>query len=206
MTDINTLSGTGSGAKPGRRRFLKVLGASSGLALTGVATVPFVKSLGPSQNPFASGLFVAVDLTVVPLGEMRIFTWKNHIPIMVIHRTQEMIDEVAELEQEMFHDTHPRRQHPEWLIVIGICTHLGCIPSWTIDQEGPFWCECHGSQYGYAGERISGPAPRALDVPPHVFTSDSAIIIGTESLAEAGQFHVPQTSGQIQRLPANRRP
>ncbi len=195
--------------EPGRRKFLGVLGVGVGLTVTGFASVPFVQSLQPSENPWVSVSFVAIDLSDIPAGEMRIFTW-NKTAIMVINRLKEWTDSVSELEAEIFPEDHPRQQQPQWLIVDGTCTHLGCLSSWTLGREAdvlsseyPFWCNCHGAAYGFAGEVLRGPAQGPLRVPPHYFVDDTTVVIGTDDPAVVPQVPPVTMTGRTQKLPAN---
>jgi ubiquinol-cytochrome c reductase iron-sulfur subunit len=157
-----------------RRNFLIKLTSVVGSAGVAAACIPFVDSMNPSSDVLAKAV-TEVDLSGIPLGGVRTVAWQGK-PVFVLHRTPE---EIAAAEAtngviDPMPDSH-RVKKPEWLVVIGICTHMGCVPT----KEGPGWtCHCHGSQYDDSGRVVRGPAPRNLEVPPYHFESDTKIIIG----------------------------
>ena len=122
--------------------------------------------MNPDASTIAAGAPIEVDLTPVAEGQdIKVF-WRGK-PIYISHRTKKQIDEAR-----------VKSGHDQWLVVIGICTHLGCIP---IAHEGSydgFFCPCHGSQYDSSGRIRQGPAPANLPVPPYTFVSDTKIQIG----------------------------
>lgn len=157
-----------------RRNFLIKVTSVVGGAGVVAAAVPFVASMNPSSDVLAKAT-TEVDLSGIPEGGMITVAWQGK-PVFILHRTQEEI-KAMEASNGGF-DPEPdaqRVQRPEWLVVIGICTHLGCVPN----KEGPGWtCHCHGSQYDDSGRVVRGPAPKNLAVPPYKFTEANKITIG----------------------------
>ncbi|MBJ7534006.1 ubiquinol-cytochrome c reductase iron-sulfur subunit [Rhodomicrobium vannielii ATCC 17100] len=175
------------------------------LATTAFAAVGAAAALWPlidQMNPDASALSLAsidVDLTPVPEGAAITVLWRGK-PVFIRHRTAEEIKkaqavQVAELKDPYAEVDGAPSDLPatdanrtkdgksQWLVLIGICTHLGCVPKGQApgDEKGPYggwFCPCHGSMYDTAGRIRQGPAPRNLDVPPYQFTADTKILIG----------------------------
>jgi ubiquinol-cytochrome c reductase iron-sulfur subunit len=167
---------------PSRRDFLFVA-TGAFAAVGGLATVwPLVSQMNPDASTIAAGAPIDVDLAPIAEGQdIKVF-WRGK-PIYISHRTKKQIDEaravpVASLPDPATDQSRVKDGHDQWLVVIGICTHLGCIP---IAHEGNydgFFCPCHGSQYDSSGRIRQGPAPLNLEVPPYQFVSDSKIQIG----------------------------
>lgn len=153
-----------------------VLTTSTFLGLAGVAGAcwPLVSSMNPTREVQAQSV-TAVDLKGIAAGATQTVAWRGQ-PVFVFHRTQE---EVAAVRQsDGGKDPEPdaaRVKQPDWLVVVGICTHLGCVPN--KDKQG-WLCPCHGSVYDNSGRILSGPAPRNLAVPPYRFVADDKIVIG----------------------------
>jgi ubiquinol-cytochrome c reductase iron-sulfur subunit len=126
-----------------------------------------------------------VDLAPVQLGQAITVVWRGK-PVFVRHRTPEEIDAAQKVDLASLPDRQADRERvkkPEWLVIVGVCTHLGCIPVGTASGEdrGPFngwFCPCHGSAYDTSGRIRQGPAPSNLPVPPYQFTTDTTIRIG----------------------------
>jgi ubiquinol-cytochrome c reductase iron-sulfur subunit len=158
----------------GRRNFLVKVTSVVGGAGAAVACIPFVASMNPSTDVLSKAT-TEVDLSGIPEGGMHTIAWQGK-PVFVLHRTQEEIKAMAASEGGF--DPEPdqkRAKQPEWLVVIGVCTHMGCVPN----KEGPGWtCHCHGSQYDDSGRVLRGPAPKNLEVPPYRFVSTDKIVIG----------------------------
>jgi ubiquinol-cytochrome c reductase iron-sulfur subunit len=162
-----------------RRDFLHVASAAAAVVGAGAVAWPLIDSMNPSADVLALST-TEVDLAPIPLGQMITVVWQEK-PVFVRHRTPEEItaaenvplDELREPE-----DDAARAPRPEWLIVIGICTHLGCIPLGYKGDFGGWLCPCHGSHYDTSGRIRQGPAPQNLHVPPYQFTSDTTILIG----------------------------
>ncbi len=173
---------TSSSAGQSRRDFLFVAtGAVAGVGAAAVAW-PLVAQLNPDASTVAAGAPIEVDLAPIADGQdIKVF-WRGK-PIYIMHRTKKQIEEARDVNVASLPDPQPdsarvKEGHDQWLVVIGICTHLGCIP---IAHEGNydgFFCPCHGSQYDSSGRIRQGPAPLNLAIPPYAFISDSKIKIG----------------------------
>jgi ubiquinol-cytochrome c reductase iron-sulfur subunit len=173
---------TASSAGSTRRDFLFVA-TGAAAAVGGLATLwPLVSQMNPDASTIAAGAPIEVDLTPIASGQdIKVF-WRGK-PIYIMNRTKKQVDEaravpVASLPDPQTDQSRVKEGHDQWLVVIGICTHLGCIP---IAHEGNydgFFCPCHGSQYDSSGRIRQGPAPLNLAVPPYQFVSDSKIQIG----------------------------
>ena len=170
--------------KHSRRDFLYL--SSISIGGVGVATFmwPFLKSMNPAEDTLALGT-TEVDISNINEGQSVTVKWRG-MPVFIRRRTQdEIIDaknvDIASLRDPMVDGE--RVQKPEWLILIGVCTHLGCVPlgQKTTETKGEYngwFCPCHGSHYDTSGRIRKGPAPDNLPVPPYKFLSDTKIIIG----------------------------
>jgi ubiquinol-cytochrome c reductase iron-sulfur subunit len=167
---------------PTRRDFLYL--ATGAVAAVGAAATvwPLVAQMNPDASTIAAGAPIEVDLTPIAEGQdIKVF-WRGK-PIFISHRTKKQIEDAQKVSISSLPDPEPdsarvKSGHDQWLVVIGICTHLGCIP---IAHEGAydgFFCPCHGSVYDTSGRIRSGPAPSNLPVPPYTFVSDTKIQIG----------------------------
>jgi ubiquinol-cytochrome c reductase iron-sulfur subunit len=187
---------------PGKRRFLiAASGVAGGVATLGVAA-PFFLSMLPSARARAAGAPVEVDISKVEPGMMIRVEWRGQ-PVWVLHRTPEMLEDVKKMDSRVADPTSDkstqpsyaknefRSSKPEYLILIGICTHLGCSPSAKLeagaqsglgdDWLGGFFCPCHGSKFDLAGRVLKDvPAPRNLVVPPYKFVTDARLIVGED--------------------------
>lgn len=157
-----------------RRNFLIKLTSVVGGAGVAATCVPFVASMNPSSDVLAKAE-TDVDLTDIPPGGMHTVAWQGK-PVFILHRTPEQITSSQATDGVINPEPDAKRvKNPEWLVVIGVCTHMGCVPN----KEGPGWeCHCHGSQYDDSGRVIRGPAPKNLEVPPYRFVAENKIIIG----------------------------
>lgn len=180
-----------------RRQFLTAASAVIGGIGLGLASVPFIGSWLPSAKAQALGAPVDVDLSKIELGQKITVPWRGQ-PIFVVHRTKEEVDDLASLngflrDPDSKEDQQPsyikelyRSIKPEYLVLVGICTHLGCVPlykpqpgSVQADWKGGFFCPCHGSKYDLAGRVYKDvPAPLNLVVPPYKYLSDTVIRVG----------------------------
>ncbi len=168
-----------------RRDFLYYATAATGTVVAGAAIWPLIDSLNPSGDVMARSR-VRVDLSGVPLGERITVKWSGR-PVFIDRRTAHRIA-LARADDNNFDLIDPatdaeRAQRPEWLVVIGVCTHLGCIPLGQkngdpVGKWSGWFCACHGSQYDTAGRVRRGPAPRNLDLPPYTFLTDTELQIG----------------------------
>ncbi|WP_293276064.1 MULTISPECIES: ubiquinol-cytochrome c reductase iron-sulfur subunit [Neisseria] len=183
----------------GRRRFL-ILATSGagGVAALGVAT-PFVASFFPSEKAKAAGAAVEIDVSKIESGQMMTAEWQGK-PIWVVNRTAQQLkdlkaldgavsDPKSEVEQQPENCKNETRSiKPNIFVAIGICTHLGCSPTYRPDVapadlgsawKGGFFCPCHGSKFDIAGRVYKGvPAPTNLVVPPYKYLSDTTVLVG----------------------------
>jgi ubiquinol-cytochrome c reductase iron-sulfur subunit len=184
------------------RRFLLISTGAAG-AVAGIAVaVPFVLSMSPSARARAAGAPVEVDISKLEPGMMITEEWRGQ-PVWIVRRTKEMIDSLPQLDNEVadpksnvkqqpdYAKNEARSIKPEYLVLIGICTHLGCSPTQKLAPgsegmgegwKGGFFCPCHGSKFDLAGRVYKGvPAPINLKVPPHSYLSDTRLLIGQDS-------------------------
>jgi len=170
---------TTSTEETSRRDFLYI---STG-AVAAVGAVSVVWPLISQMSPDASTLALAsteVDLASIPVGQIVTVKWRGK-PVFIRRRTPEEIKAAQDVDVSTLRDPQAdstRVQKPEWLIVIGICTHLGCIPLGKQGDYDGWFCPCHGSVYDTSGRIRKGPAPRNLDVPPYAFLTDTKVKIG----------------------------
>lgn len=184
MADAATTSDQAHEGEETRRDFLLISTIAVGAVGAGFAAWPFVDSMNPSKDVLALAS-TELNLSAVDVGQAITAVWRGK-PIYVRHRTAKEIDEAKDVKVATLKDPESdadRVQKPEWLVMIGICTHLGCLPKGQTSSEpkGEFngwFCPCHGSHYDTSGRIRKGPAPTNLVVPPYKFVNDSSILIG----------------------------
>ena len=179
---IDTLGHDG----PAKRDFLKLITGSAAAIGTAALVWPFIDSMNPARDTLALSS-IEVDLTPVQEGQAITVVWRGK-PIFVRHRTAEEIKTAQATPKNQLKDPEAdsarvKAGKDQWLIVVGICTHLGCVPlgNKTTDPRGEYggwFCPCHGSQYDTSGRIRQGPAPTNLPIPPYAFASDTKIKIG----------------------------
>ena len=185
----------------GRRRFLTVAtSAAGGVAAAAVAT-PFVLSFFPSERAKAAGASVEVDISKLEAGQKINVEWRGK-PVWVVNRTPEQVKNLAKLDGKLVDPKSEAPQQPEYcknahrsikpeiLVAVGICTHLGCSPTFRPDLApadlgadwlGGFYCPCHGSKFDLAARVYSGvPAPSNMEIPPHKYLSDTRLLVGDD--------------------------
>ena len=171
----------------GTKRDLLLLTAGAGAAIfAGSIAVPLVSSMNPSKDVLAVSS-VEIDLAPIPVGSGITVMWQGK-PIFIRHRSEKEIADVRAVPMSALADPakdqdRVKSGHEQWVVLVGICTHLGCIPNGNkpSDMRGDFggwFCPCHGSQYDASGRVRHGPAPLDLAVPPYAFVSDTRIKIG----------------------------
>lgn len=176
----------GHPADPSKRDMLELI-AGAGAAIFGAGIAwDLVASMNPAKDVLALSS-IDVDLAPIAAGQGIVVSWQGK-PIFVRHRTAEEIKAAADVKPAELPDPETDKArvkagHDEWLVVIGICTHLGCIPLGNKPADargeyGGYFCPCHGSQYDTSGRIRKGPAPKNLPVPPYAFESTTKIKIG----------------------------
>jgi ubiquinol-cytochrome c reductase iron-sulfur subunit len=170
----------------GKRAFLKMVATAGAAVGVGALAWPFIDSMNPSSDVLALSS-TEVDLTPIVAGQAITVLWRGK-PVFVRHRTPEEIKSAEDVKASALIDPQPdsarvKAGHTEWLVVIGICTHLGCIPLGNKPTDprgdwGGWFCPCHGSQYDTSGRVRHGPAPANLAIPPYAFETDTKIKIG----------------------------
>jgi ubiquinol-cytochrome c reductase iron-sulfur subunit len=169
-------------ASPTRRDFLYIATGAAGAIGVGFALVPMIAQMNPDASTVAAGAPIEVDLAPIAEGQVVKVTWRSK-PIFISHRTQQEVEEARAVPLSSLPDPQTDQErtkpgHEPWLVVIGICTHLGCIPIANQGEYGGWFCPCHGSHYDNAGRIRRGPAPANLAIPPYQFVSDTKIQIG----------------------------
>ena len=192
---------SGDKTNSGRRRFLTAATTVVGAVGTGYLLVPFISSMQPSAKARAAGAPVRADISKLEPGQMIRVKWRGK-PVWLVRRTEKMLEtlptlvdtlrdpESLESEQPEYAQNEFRSIKPEVLITVGICTHLGCSPTYRpdagaadlgADWEGGFFCPCHGSKFDLAGRVYkSVPAPTNLVIPPHRYLSETELVIGED--------------------------
>ncbi len=184
MAKAPTADTSHHGEGDSRRDFLQLTATAFGAVGAGVVAWPFVDSMNPAKDTLALSS-TEVDLTPIAVGQAITVMWRGK-PVFIRHRTAAEISaaETVDLGQLIDKQTDEERvEKPEWLVLVGICTHLGCVPvgQKTGEARGDFggwFCPCHGSHYDTSGRIRKGPAPKNLNVPPYAFLTDSRIKIG----------------------------
>lgn len=176
--------GNGDGKEPNRRDFLYVAAGGMGAVGVGALVWPFIHQMNPSKDVLALSS-VEVDLSAIEIGQAIKVFWRGK-PVFIRRRTEKEIEEARAVPLSDLPDPQAdqdRVQKDEWLILVGVCTHLGCIPLGTAatDTKGDYdgwFCPCHGSHYDSSGRIRRGPAPANLPVPEYVFLDDTTVKIG----------------------------
>ncbi|HET9903445.1 MAG TPA: ubiquinol-cytochrome c reductase iron-sulfur subunit [Xanthobacteraceae bacterium] len=173
---------TMSSAEPTRRDFLYIATGAVGAIGAAAAAWPLISQMNPDASTVAAGAPVEVDLSPIAEGQVIKVFWRSK-PIFISHRTKKEIEAARSVDPSTLPDPQSdearvKPGHDQWLVLIGICTHLGCIPLAHQGDYNGFFCPCHGSQYDTSGRIRRGPAPANLPVPPYQFTSDNKILIG----------------------------
>jgi ubiquinol-cytochrome c reductase iron-sulfur subunit len=191
------------GVNKGRRKLL--IGATSAMGAVGTVgvAVPFVASWNPSAKAKAAGAPVKADISKLEPGQQMIVEWRGK-PVWVVRRTAEALANLEKLSDRLADPSSEKPQQPdyvpssaarslrpEYMVMVGICTHLGCSPSYRpevapedlgADWLGGFFCPCHGSRFDLSGRVFKGvPAPTNLVIPPHKYEDDNTLVIGVDT-------------------------
>lgn len=191
----------------GKRRFLTAAASVVGGAGVAAVAVPFVSSMSPSAKAEAAGAPVNVDISQLEAGQLLTVEWRGK-PVWIFRRSQEALEALPTLNDELrdpqsevasqqpeYCQTPNRAIRDEIMVLVGVCTHLGCSPTFRPelgaadlgdDWKGGFFCPCHGSKFDLAGRVFRGvPAPTNLVVPPYRFQGDSTVIVGEDTQGAA---------------------
>jgi len=187
---------------PKRRKMLVLSAAGVGGLGTVAIAAPMIASMSPSERAKAAGAPVEVDISSLVPGQLLTIEWRGK-PVWVVKRTEEVLgrleggedrladpESLVEMQPEYAQNTG-RSIKPEILVVVGVCTHLGCSPSYRpdlaasdlgADWDGGFFCPCHGSKFDMSGRVYAGvPAPTNLEIPPYRYVDDNRIVVGEDS-------------------------
>ena len=205
MTDATSGASFEPGMDPDRRNWI-IIACGAGAVGGAAVAVPFVSSFAPSERARAAGAPVQVDISAIQPGEKLTVEWRGK-PVWIMRRTPEQMATLKGLDGQLAdpqsertavptpdyarNEARARQEHPELLVVVGICTHLGCSPvdkfqtgaqpSLPDDWKGGFFCPCHGSTFDLAGRVFKNkPAPDNLEVPPYAYLSDARLLIGED--------------------------
>jgi len=191
---------TADPSDPLRRQWLAATSAAGGAAVV-ATSIPFVASMAPSERARAFGAPVEVDIASIRPGELRTVEWRGK-PVWILRRTGDMLDRLrahdalladprsTRRDQQPDYARNPLRSvKPDIAVLVAVCTHLGCIPTFRPDPgaadlgeswPGGFFCPCHGSKFDLAGRVFRNvPAPSNLEVPPHRYNGESVLLVGT---------------------------
>lgn len=186
----------------GKRRFLIAATSTMGGVAAVAVAAPFVFSMMPSERAKAAGAPVEVDISKIEPGAMITVEWRGK-PVWIVNRSDAMLERLPEIGDKLSDPAMDVPQQPDYaknatrsikpniMVLLGICTHLGCSPSSKLGQgeegmgsdwPGGFFCPCHGSKFDLAGRVFKGsPAPTNLEVPPHKYLSDARLVIGMDA-------------------------
>lgn len=190
------------GVNKGRRRLL--VGATSAVGAVGAVgvAVPFVASWMPSAKARSAGAPVRADISKLEAGQQMVVKWRGK-PVWIVKRSEEALSNLAGLTDQLSDPDSASPQQPEYIshdanrslrpdisVLVGICTHLGCSPTYRpevapedlgSDWVGGYYCPCHGSRFDLSGRVLKGsPAPQNLVIPPHMYESDNVIVVGVD--------------------------
>ena len=206
MTDATSGASFEPGMDPDRRNWI-IIACGAGAVGGAAVAVPFVSSFAPSERARAAGAPVQVDISAIQPGEKLTVEWRGK-PVWILRRTPEQLATLPKVEPFLADPASDRKQYPtpdyaknphrsikeEFFVGVGICSHLGCSPiskltpgaqpSLPDDWAGGFLCPCHGSTFDVAGRVFKNkPAPDNLEVPPHMYLSDTVLLIGEDKKA-----------------------
>ena len=187
-----------------RRKLLTIATATAGGIGMVATAIPFVESMAPSEAAKAAGAPVDVDISRIAPGALLTVEWRGK-PVWIVHRTEQMlallgrhdallVDPLSQQPQQPLYAKNPLRSiKPQFLVALGVCTHLGCTPQYRpeagasdlgADWPGGFYCPCHGSRFDLAGRVVKNvPAPLNLEIPPHAYLSDTRLLVGKDAAA-----------------------
>jgi ubiquinol-cytochrome c reductase iron-sulfur subunit len=206
MSEVGAIT-DGQDVDHSRRKFLTVAASATAAVGAVLTAVPFVESWQPSERARALGAPVELDISKLEVGQMVTPTWRKQV-IYIVRRPQSLVDQLTKNDGDLKdpksdHSIQPtyaqnemRARRADLLVLIGICTHLGCLPKQFFDPGDPvlgaswpggFRCPCHGSRFDMAGRVFDGsPAPTNLSIPPYSFKDQNTLVIGLDSIPAKG--------------------
>jgi ubiquinol-cytochrome c reductase iron-sulfur subunit len=172
---------TAKGQEPTRRDFIHIAAGAAAVGAAAAAAWPLIDQMNPASDTLALSS-IEVDISKVPLGQQIVVKWQGK-PLFIRNRTPKEVSEAREAPMSALKD--PQRDqdrvkagHDNFLIVIGSCTHLGCVPNFGLGEFGGWFCPCHGSQYDTSGRIRKGPAPKNLVVPQYTYLTPTRVKVG----------------------------
>ncbi|MBW8879849.1 MAG: ubiquinol-cytochrome c reductase iron-sulfur subunit [Asticcacaulis sp.] len=176
------VNGTAEGHEdPTRRDFIYIAAGAGAAGAVAMAAIPLIGQMNPAADTLALAS-IEYDLGKVAEGQQVVVKWRGK-PLFVRYRTAKEIAEakavdVKSLRDPQTDDERVKKGHEQYLILVGVCTHLGCVPNFGLGDYGGWFCPCHGSVYDTSGRIRKGPAPKNLEVPEYTFLSDTKIKVG----------------------------
>lgn len=166
---------------PSRRDFIYIAAGAGAAGAAAVVAVPLINQMNPAADTLALAS-IEYDLGKLTEGMQAVVKWRGK-PLFVRYRTAKEIAEAKSVDVKLLRDPQTdeervKKGHEKYLVLVGVCTHLGCVPNFGAGDYGGWFCPCHGSQYDTSGRIRGGPAPKNLEVPDYKFVSDSKIKVG----------------------------
>ena len=165
--------------KKSRRSFIHQASGAMGVVAVSAAGWPLIDQMNPSKDVEALAT-IEFDLSILNEGESKTILWRGK-PLFIKHRSDKEIEDAKDVDINTL--PHPekdenRAKNPKYLILVGVCTHLGCVPAADKGEYNGWFCPCHGSHYDTSGRIRKGPAPKNLEIPPYTFKDDKTVLIG----------------------------
>ncbi|CAM3142658.1 ubiquinol-cytochrome c reductase iron-sulfur subunit [Asticcacaulis taihuensis] len=172
---------TDVGQDPNRRDFIYIAAGAGAVGAAAMVAVPLIGQMNPAADTLALAS-IEYDLSKVEEGMQAVVKWRGK-PLFVRYRTKKEIAEAKAVDIKTLRDPQTDAErvkagHEQYLVLIGVCTHLGCVPNFGTGDYGGWFCPCHGSEYDTSGRIRQGPAPKNLEVPEYTFLSDTKIKVG----------------------------
>ena len=169
------------GQDPNRRDFIYIAAGAAAAGAAAMIAIPLIDQMNPSADTLALAS-IEYDLGKVEEGSQVVVKWRGK-PLFVRYRTKKEIEEAKAVDIKTLRDPQSdadrvKAGHEQYLILVGVCTHLGCVPNFGAGDFGGWFCPCHGSQYDTSGRIRQGPAPKNLEVPDYTFLTDTKIKVG----------------------------
>ena len=165
--------------KKSRRSFIHQASGAMGIVAVASAGWPLIDQMNPSADVEALAT-IEVDISSLSEGQSKTVLWRGK-PLFIKHRSQKEIDDAKNVKVKDLPDPEndeERVKNPKYLVLVGVCTHLGCVPASDKGEYKGWFCPCHGSHYDTSGRIRKGPAPKNLEIPPYVFKDEKTILIG----------------------------